>query len=863
MRKLAVLAASLGAMAAFADVTYYVSPGGDGSDGLTWATAFKHPQTAIDAADGTAPTTIIVAKGTYGTIEETIGDNVHYNVIHVNKSHVRIQSAGDRENTVLDGWKKGWSGIAERNSRAIMIDAGLEDVEVSGFTVTYGCTIYNKGFASSAIINSGVVSNCTIHTYWRGRNPMIRLAGTGQMKDCLIDGKERDSHSPNSSNNSTVRMDGTTLLENCTIRDIAWSAYNAGEHQAVYITSATATVRGCVITGNTYGQTGGTGANGSGIYASAGLIENCTVWGNTAYGKGGGIYIDGNGVTLRNCIIWGNTATVEGGGNDIFIVSGKTPTIECCDSSDLLADKTTGNLNGDPQFADAAGGDFAIATKSLCTGVGRVQEWMTDAKDLAGGARLVEGTVSVGALEPQERFSGITASIGTSTGEPTGRYPLTVGFVSTVGGAEEEDCTFVWDFGDGTTSTEADPEHTYETVGSYTVKLTVSKEGVDDAVDEKAGYVVSVGETCYVSTEGGDVAPYDTWAKAARSVEAAVALKPDDVVVSNGTYAIEGLEGLVLNQRIRVRSANGPDVTALDGGGASGHTIARIQAAGASLEGFSLVRGNGTALIMSAGSLVGCVLTNQSKCYRCVYNSLSGTAVATNCIFDATGLSFTDINLEGRVVEMSGSAALYGCQVRNLNLSYDSINVMTLAGVSLSGAAAVRNCLFSNIRFTTKDPDPTGRCAILVSGANATVENCTITGCSSAVKGGGGIRVTAAAPNNVRIRNTILHDCTSGEEPLHFTCTTAVAEFANNCLPKDEWPEGAAGCVSGDPCFADDGSGYRITKDSPCYNKGVQVKWASKKGKATDIDGQERHCGPIDIGCWELQRPLGLQVLVR
>ena len=158
-----------------------------------------------------------------------------------------------------------------------MIDAGLEDVEVSGFTVTYGCTVYNKGFASSAIIKSGIVSNCTIHTYWRGRNPMIRLTGTGQMKDCLIDGKERATHSPNSSNNSTVRMDGTTLLENCTIRDIAWTAFNAGEHQAVYVDSATATVRGCVIAGNTYGTTGGVDAKGSGIYASAGLIENCTI----------------------------------------------------------------------------------------------------------------------------------------------------------------------------------------------------------------------------------------------------------------------------------------------------------------------------------------------------------------------------------------------------------------------------------------------------------------------------------------------------------------------------------------------------------------------------------------------------------
>ena len=308
---------------------------------------------------------------------------------------------------------------------------------------------------------------------------------------------------------------------------------------------------------------------------------------------------------------------------------------------------------------------------------------------------------------------------------------------------------------------------------------------------------------------------------------------------------------------------NGPDVTALDGGGASGHTIARIQAAGASLEGFSLVRGNGTAVIMSAGSLVGCVVTNQSRCYKCVYNSLSGTAVATNCIFDATGLTFEDVNLEARIVEMAGSSELFGCVVRNLKVGGSNLNAKFMAAVSLSGSAALRNCRIENIQFPLTDPDPTGRCGVSVSGSANVVENCTITGCSSYDKGGGGLRVTAAAPNYVRIRNTILHDCTSGGEPLHYTFTGAVAEFANNCLPKDEWPEESTGCVSGDPCFADDGSGYRITKDSPCYNKGCKVGWASRKGMSADIDGQERHCGPIDIGCWELQRPLGLQVLVR
>src|SRR5690349_7645379 len=37
--------------------------------------------------------------------------------------------------------------------------------------------------------------------------------------------------------------------------------------------------------------------------------------------------------------------------------------------------------------------------------------------------------------------------------------------------------TFAWDFGDGETSTEENPVHTYESYGVYTVKLKVTGNG--------------------------------------------------------------------------------------------------------------------------------------------------------------------------------------------------------------------------------------------------------------------------------------------------------------------------------------------------------------------------------------------------
>lgn len=43
----------------------------------------------------------------------------------------------------------------------------------------------------------------------------------------------------------------------------------------------------------------------------------------------------------------------------------------------------------------------------------------------------------------------------------------------------------LWDFGDGTTSTEKDPTHVYGSLGTYNVKLTVSNDGLSDFVTKE------------------------------------------------------------------------------------------------------------------------------------------------------------------------------------------------------------------------------------------------------------------------------------------------------------------------------------------------------------------------------------------
>jgi glucose/arabinose dehydrogenase/PKD repeat protein len=64
----------------------------------------------------------------------------------------------------------------------------------------------------------------------------------------------------------------------------------------------------------------------------------------------------------------------------------------------------------------------------------------------------------------------------------SGQAPLTVAF-SSAGSSDPEGTTlsYSWTFGDGTTSTAANPTHTYQTAGQYIARLTVS-DGVNSAL---------------------------------------------------------------------------------------------------------------------------------------------------------------------------------------------------------------------------------------------------------------------------------------------------------------------------------------------------------------------------------------------
>ena len=96
--------------------------------------------------------------------------------------------------------------------------------------------------------------------------------------------------------------------------------------------------------------------------------------------------------------------------------------------------------------------------------------------------------IGVGPL-PVAEFSGSPQS---------GLAPLTVVFTDLSTGPIT---SWLWDFGDSSTSTTQAPQHTYSSIGTYTVSLTVTAPGGSDT-ETKTGYIV-VGDTPPVAEFSG------------------------------------------------------------------------------------------------------------------------------------------------------------------------------------------------------------------------------------------------------------------------------------------------------------------------------------------------------------------------
>jgi len=126
------------------------------------------------------------------------------------------------------------------------------------------------------------------------------------------------------------------------------------------------------------------------------------------------------------------------------------------------------------------------------------------------------GTFGVSKIRRIKYVQNNQAPVVRATASPTsGPTPLNVTF-SSAGSSDPEGqpLTYAWAFGDGTTSTQAEPTHTYTTAGAYQARLTVS-DGVNSSISTpiaiSAGSVPTA--TILAPTDGakfqaGDVITY-------------------------------------------------------------------------------------------------------------------------------------------------------------------------------------------------------------------------------------------------------------------------------------------------------------------------------------------------------------------
>ncbi|MCH9034745.1 MAG: hypothetical protein IID42_09605 [Planctomycetes bacterium] len=146
---------------------------------------------------------------------------------------------------------------------------------------------------------------------------------------------------------------------------------NATEGGGMFINRGGTTVTNCLFAGNSALGDGGLTGNGGGIRNSASnpTITSCTFSGNTAR-EGGGLRNDTSSHPLiNNCIFWDNIAGETG--NEIANAPGSTTTIGYRDIQGSLAGGSWdsslgiddgGNIDADPLFVDADGGDDTPGT---------------------------------------------------------------------------------------------------------------------------------------------------------------------------------------------------------------------------------------------------------------------------------------------------------------------------------------------------------------------------------------------------------------------------------------------------------------------------------------------------------------------
>jgi hypothetical protein len=367
-----------------------------GSDGTSWANAYVYLQDALaDANESERPVEIHVAQGTYTPDRGNGYVRGDKQAKFLLKSGVTIKGgfAGVRASnpnawdhqaykTVLSGDLSGnderlLTNFVENSDHVIWCIEADASAVLDGFTITGGYATDRIGGGLLNYQANPTVKRCVFFDNYASQGGgMANRYSSPTVSECTFSG----NLAPYGGGGMYNTDQSHPIVESCVFHD-NWTWYLGGG--GMYCGDSNPTVTQCLFIDN--------GAPfGGGMYnaAASPTITNCTFSGNSSDSWGGGMQNEaGAKPTVTNCILWGDIP-------DEIAFSGSA-TVTYSDVQGAWAG--IGNIARDPKFADPEG---RLSSGSPCIDAGNNDAVPSNiTNDLDGNARIINGTVDMGAYE--------------------------------------------------------------------------------------------------------------------------------------------------------------------------------------------------------------------------------------------------------------------------------------------------------------------------------------------------------------------------------------------------------------------------------------------------------------------------------
>ena len=612
-------------------------------------------------------------------------------------------------------------------------------INMDGGLVTNCVFTGNSGYGGGAVaVYGGLVTGCRfegnslMNSYSNMRGGAAVLAMGGTVRNCEIVGNIANSgpYSTSWSGGGAVSVMGEgAVVDSCLIasnkldnsQGYAQWGYVAGVNQTAGL------VCNCVIRDNVNSNVtagGNSVKSGAGVYIQGGSFHHNTVVGNYAQGdvtgRSGIMAVSGSPDVRNNIFAFNGRTGAEGG---CLVQAGQFVD----NIVDMDVAYGTGNRKVDPLFVDRGNGDFRLQAMSLavdlCGDCGVTA-------DYRGKERPQGANFDAGAFEyvPGEfgLVYGITAGAKTLKVGDDIALALTIDGVSPfdtvickwycddqemLGEPAGERATFVW---------HAPTAGTHAATVAFYVNGADLPTGTDTFVFDVLPFEV------YVAPDGGNVKPYDTPAKAARTFAAAwdgvwkaegattVVHVAAGTYTNGASYALKTPVRIVGADREAVRFIASADLNALNA------PMFKVETNEVELSGFTVVgctNGVDGAAVWLGGGIVRDCRFERNSCSANGAGMYVEEGLVTNCVFVGNRA-----HTGGGVFVADG--LVVGCTFED-NACSGSLNGRSGAAAYLAGGCLRRCEVVGN---TVSDGQYNGFSggAVMIDGAEAIVENCVI-----------------------------------------------------------------------------------------------------------------------------------------